>query len=252
MARFVVMKSTRLSTGAVALASAARKLQAGEPGRRERRVPDLVLFTDEERLADPAAAIEHLPRGTMARNRPCGRAAVVVRARNGDSREALIRALAPLCRRRGVALIVAGDVRLALRIGAAGVHLSEAAVRGRGLSALALPRRGAKGARRLLVTMAAHSLAAVLRAQRLGADAVFLSPAFATGSHPGRRPLGGVRFAALIRAARRDGARTPVLALGGVTAATAKSLRNARADGLAAVGALAAPVAGTKRLKPTG
>jgi len=245
------MESTRLSTSATALASAARKLQAREPRRRQ-RVPNLVLFTDEERLADPVAAVATLPRGTIARSEPRGRAAVVVRARESDSREGLVRVLAPLCRRRGIALIVAGDVRLALRIGAAGVHLSEAAVRRRGLSALALPRRGAKGARRLLVTMAAHSLAAVLRAHRLGADAVFLSPAFATGSHPGRRPLGGVRFAALIRTARRAGARAPVLALGGVTAATAKPLRNARADGLAAVGALAAPTAGTKRLKPTG
>lgn len=187
----------------------------------------------------------------MARSGSRCRAAVVVRARDGDFRESLARALAPLCRRRGIALIVAGDARLALRVGAAGVHLSEAAVRRGNLSGFALPRRGAKGAR-LLVTMAAHSLAALLRAHRLGADAVFLSPAFATASHPGLRPLGGARFAALIRTARRAGARTPVLALGGVTAANAQRLRNARANGLAAVGALAASAGRPRRLKPTG
>lgn len=232
MAGFATMGSMGHSSGATALASAAAKLQARGPGSRarrsRRRIPALFLVTDDDRLADPLAAVRRLPRG----------AAVIARARDATELSQLVAALAPVCRRRGVALIVANDIRLALRYGAAGVHVSERGCRRRSVAALGLAQKGPRG-RRFLVTAAAHSLPAMLRAQRLGAAVVVLSPAFPTQSHPGVRPLGAVRFAALIRAARRKGLRAAVVALGGVTAATAQRLAQAGAGGLAAVGALA-------------
>jgi thiamine-phosphate pyrophosphorylase len=213
---------------ATALASAAAKLQARASGARtsgRRRAPTLFLLTDDARLADPVAAAARLPRG----------AAVIARARDADALGRLVAALVPICRRRHVALIVANDPRLALRH-RAGVHLSEVRCRSRGLAALGLPR--GRRRQRLLVA-AAHSLPALLRAGRLGAAAVLLSPVFATASHPGARPLGAIRFAAAIRAARRKGLRAAVIALGGVTADTARQAMMAGADGLAAIGALA-------------
>jgi thiamine-phosphate pyrophosphorylase len=204
-----------------ALASAATKLQTRATAQRG---PALFLLTDDERVRDPVAAVNRLPRG----------AAVIARARDEDALRQLVSALAPVCRRRGVALIVAGDVRLALRHGAAGVHLSERqGRRGRPLA------RGSDA--RLFVTAAAHSLPALLRAERLGASAILLSPVFATASHPGARPLGAIRFAALVRAARRRNVGAALIALGGVTPERAQRLIAAGADGFAAIGALAAP-----------
>ena len=143
------------------------------------------------------------------------------------SARALGRQLAALCRARHLALVVAGDGRLARALGA-GLHLRG----GRRPGVLALP-----GGRRRWITSSAHGPAELRRARLAGAAAAFLSPAFATASHPGARPLGVVRWA---RAAR--GAGFPVLALGGVTAATARALpRPTCAPERGAIGALLPP-----------
>jgi thiamine-phosphate pyrophosphorylase len=121
---------------------------------------------------------------------------------------------------------------LAERIGADGVHFSEATFRHR----VCGKRPGAKR-RHYIITAAAHSYPALLRAARLGADAVLLSPVFATASHPGARPLGAVRFAACARKLRRASA-VPIIALGGIRASNAQRVAGAGAAGFAAIGAL--------------
>lgn len=69
----------------------------------------------------------------------------------------------------------------------------------------------------------AHSLREIGAANRLGADAIVVSPVFPTRSHPGARPLGVVRFRLL--AARAQG---PVIALGGMDARRARRLKTTR------------------------
>jgi thiamine-phosphate pyrophosphorylase len=175
-------------------------------------------MTDSRRLADPAAAIAGLPRGS----------AVILRHYEDPAREALGRRLLELSRGAGVRLLVAGDARLAVRLRADGLHLPEW-----------MARRGTAAWRRWrqpgwLVTAAAHSPAALWRAARAGADAALLAPVFATASHPRAEPLGVLRFAAWCRRAP-----LPVYALGGVTAATAPRLAAGGAAGIAAIGGLA-------------
>ncbi|MCJ2184932.1 thiamine phosphate synthase, partial [Novosphingobium sp. 1949] len=70
-----------------------------------------------------------------------------------------------------------------------------------------------------LVTV--HSMHELRRALAGRADALLLSPVFATRSHPGGATLGPVRFHALLAHARRRGVAG--IALGGVTAARARS-----------------------------
>lgn len=65
----------------------------------------------------------------------------------------------------------------------------------------------------------AHDEAELARAERAGADAVFLSPVFNTRSHPDAAALGIHGFQALARQTR-----LPVIALGGMTAARAREL----------------------------
>ncbi len=65
----------------------------------------------------------------------------------------------------------------------------------------------------------AHSLSEIAAAVRAGADAVLLSPVFATRSHPGARTLGPVRFLLLARQSP-----VPVIALGGMTRRRAAAL----------------------------
>lgn len=77
------------------------------------------------------------------------------------------------------------------------------------------PRR-----RGLLHLATAHDLSEIGQANRLGADAVLLSPVFATRSHPEGKVLGPTRFRLLARHSR-----IPVIALGGMDESAALALR---------------------------
>ncbi len=179
---------------------------------RGRALPAIVLMTDDTRDVDWTKAVSALPRGS----------AVIVRHRDAGLREQLARRLRPICRAGGVALLVADDAALAYRIGADGVHLPERQV-------ARLPGLRSRN-RRWLVTCAAHSVAAVQRAHAAGADAVFVSPVFATASHPERTALGTVRFAAL------TAAPIGVYALGGVETKTIRRLVAHRIVGIGLIG----------------
>ncbi len=182
--------------------------------RRRGPIPRLWLFTDIKRLADPRASVAALPRG---------RAGVVLRHDDDPKRAALGRDLARICRTRRLLLVVAGDARLAARLGA-GVHL-----RG-GVRPGHLRLRG-------FITSSAHSVAELRRAARAGARLAFLSPAFATGSHVGAPVLGQMRWSAL---ARRAPAGLMVGALGGIDGRSIRRLPARFCRFAGAIGALVA------------
>ncbi|HEY2068335.1 MAG TPA: thiamine phosphate synthase [Rhizomicrobium sp.] len=173
-----------------------------------RRLPPLVLMTDDTRLPDPAAAACRLPFGSL----------VILRSRNATRRAALAKSL------RGLTLLIADDPYLAARCGAQGLHLPEH----RAHEALHWRARHPGW----LITASAHSLSAITRAR--GADAVILAPVFATASHPGGATLGAIRARIIAQASP-----LPVYALGGIDAVTARALAGAKLAGLAAIGALA-------------
>jgi thiamine-phosphate pyrophosphorylase len=181
-------------------------------GRRAARkaLPPLLFFTDPERTPDPEAVARTLPRG----------AAVVFRAFGAPDAASRALRLKAVCRTRGLKLLIGADAALARRIGADGVHLPERLA----WRARCVRRPG------FLVTAAAHSLTAARRGLAAGADAVVVSAAFASNSPSAGPPLGPVRLALLVRAARG-----PVYALGGVTNETARRLKDAGLVGLAAV-----------------
>jgi len=166
----------------------------------------MVLMTDE-RKADWGRAVRALPPGSV----------VVVRAREAKQRQALARQLSGLA-----TLLIADDPQLAAQSGAAGLHLPEARMREAAHWRARFPH--------WIITASAHSLRALMGAQYL--DAVFLSPVFATASHPGARPLTPVR-AAVIAAH----APVPVYALGGITPRNAVLLAPSF-SGIAAISSL--------------
>jgi thiamine-phosphate pyrophosphorylase len=208
------------------IASAARTLKRRAIRRfpAAARLPALLLLTDAERLADPVPVLARLPRG----------AGVVLRdyapGTSVAARTASALRVRRACRGRGLRLIVAGDARLAARIGADGLHLPEWMLK----RSDSLARRAARaGIRRpgFIVTAACHSLRALRAAARLGADAAVLAPVFATPSHPESPALGAVRFARLVRAAG-----IPVYALGGIGTRTVRRLSGSGAVGVAGIG----------------
>ena len=171
-------------------------------------LPDLWLLTDARNDAALEAALARLPRGS----------ALVYRHYHlpPEERIARYRSLARLARSRGHLVILAESALTAKEWGADGIYGSP-----RSLG----PRRAG-----LISVATVHSLRELAQARAMRADAVMLSPAFATNSHPGASSLGPVRFRLL--AAR---AAVPVIALGGMTRAAARRLqwpRWAAIDGL--------------------
>lgn len=167
------------------------------------RVPTLWLMTDERLGSGLWDALERLPRG----------AGIVFRhyATPLPERRAMFARAAAVARRRRLLLVRAGDRRLA-RI-EAGTH----GCRGRGL-----------------VTWSAHDRRQAIAAVRSGAHVLFVSPVFATRSHPGTRALGPLRAAAIAR-------DLPVarIALGGMNARRYARIGALGFEGWAAIDALA-------------
>lgn len=151
---------------------------------RRQPLPRLWLMTDERQGEGLWAALERLPKGAGVVFRHYGLAP--------RERHELFRRVKKLARRRRLFLLAAGGLR------GDGAHGGRA--------------RGLRSA-------SAHNLRELKLAERSGADLIFLSPAFATCSHPGARTLGPVRFGLIAR-----NARAPVIALGGMDSRKARRL----------------------------
>ncbi len=171
--------------------------------------PALWLLSDARNDAALECALKRLPHGS----------GFVYRHYHlpGPERLARFCQLQRIARARGHVVVLADSALTAREWGADGVYGAPLAL---------WPRRGD-----LLQLATAHSLRELGEAARKGADAVLLSPAFATRTHPGAPFLGPLRFRLL--AAR---SRVPVIALGGMNAQTARRLdwpQWAAIDGLA-------------------
>lgn len=204
-------KEQDLAERRATLARAAQRLNARNAAQLH--LPPLILMTDDERGGDYVHAAEALPRGS----------AVIVRWRDGAVRAELGRHLIDACRPRGVRVLIANDAALAERLRADGAHAPQ--------SAIARIEGWRRAHPRWLITAAAHDPAAIAAAGRCGADAVLVSPVFATQSHFGAASLGIARFASLVQ-----GAAIPAYALGGITYENAARLSALRVSGLALIG----------------
>ena len=170
-------------------------------------VPRLLLISDMRNDATLARALARLPRGSGLVFRHYHLAPAARRARFGAMRR--------LCRLHGHVAFLSGPATEARAWRADGAYAAPA-------------RLGRRTGGLRLAT--AHGPAELRQAVRAGADAVLLSPVFATRSHPGARALGPVRFHAL---AALSG--VPVIALGGMDRQRARGLRThgwAAIDGL--------------------
>jgi len=187
--------------------------------RTRARRPVLWLFTDAGRGADPVMAAARLPKGL------CG---VVFRHDGVANRVALAARVARVCRARRLGMVVAGDSRLAAALGV-GIHL-----RGGRWPGVGRPARRIGG----FMTSSAHSVPELRRARQAGVDVVFLSPAFATASHPGAAALGPNRWAQQAAVGAESRCKMGVFGLGGMDGASVRRLSRRICGGAGAIGAL--------------
>lgn len=176
------------------------------PPRHPSIWPRVWLMTDE-RIADLEAAAARLRLGD----------GIVFRhhATAPAERRRLFARLLRIARRRGLVLVRAGDAPMR---GEMGVHGPARMIR--------------PGIR----TWPAHSRIEALAGVRAGADLLFVSPVFATRSHPGVPALNPLRAAAIGR-----GLAIPLIALGGMNSRRYREVKRLGFSGWAAIDALAAP-----------
>ncbi len=165
--------------------------------RRNQPLPKLWLLSDERNDSELPSALKALPR----------RSGFIYRHYHleDSDRWARFQELAAIARSRSHAIILADSALTAREWGADGTY---------GAPRSLYPRR-----RDLIHLATAHNLREIGLANRLGADAVLLSPVFATRSHPGGQVLGISRFRLLAIFADM-----PVIALGGMDAKRAQAL----------------------------
>ncbi|MGY6550601.1 MAG: thiamine phosphate synthase [Erythrobacter sp.] len=165
---------------------------------QKKSLPCLWLISDARNDAALEGALARLPRGS----------GLIYRHYHLDDRARYRRfaALRRAAHARGHVVILADSALTAREWGADGIYGSA--------RALAPRRRG------MIHLATAHNPREIAAAGMMGADAILLSPVFATRSHPGGRSLGPVRFRRLAGLAC-----VPVIALGGMTARRARALR---------------------------
>ena len=165
--------------------------------KRQPALPHVWLISDARNDALLERVLARMPRGS----------GLIYRHYHLPSTERRVRfkVLARIARARGHAVVLADSPAMARRWRADGAY--------------GAPSRLARGAA-ILRLATAHSLREIASARR--ADAILLSPVFATRSHSGAQMLGPLRFRLL--ASR---ARVPVIALGGMTPHRARGLGRA-------------------------
>jgi 8-oxo-dGTP diphosphatase len=133
--------------------------------------------------------------------------------------EPLAMKVVALARAYGARVLINGDVDLARRIGAHGVHFSASQLMG-------LPLRPELA----WCAASCHNAAEMRRAEELGLDFVVIGPVLDTPSHPGMATLGWDGFAALA-----GGAALPVYAIGGMRSDLLEQARTLGAHGVAMI-----------------
>ncbi|MFN7056185.1 thiamine phosphate synthase [Hyphomonas sp.] len=170
---------------------AGRHLPAG--------LPPAFFLTDPARTPDPAAIAAGLPRGW----------GVIYRHFGAPDQEAAALELAAACRARGLVLLIGADARLAMQVGADGVHW---------------PSRLAGAARRWagrfgMQTASAHGRAELARLAGLPVEAALVSAVFPSASPSAGAAMGPLRLRQLARLSP-----VPVYGLGGVNADNARRI----------------------------
>ena len=134
----------------------------------------------------------------------------------------------PVTRAAGVPLIINDHVEIARRLGAEGVHLGQEDLETMPISA-ARSRLGANK----IVGVSTHSLQQAQAAVALAPDYIGIGPLFATGTKPGRQPIGLQTLKAVSQKAG-----LPAFAIGGINVKNLPEVMAAGASRIAVVSAI--------------
>ena len=174
----------------------------------------------------------------------------------------LAKPIAERCRRYDAALFINGNVKVALDVGAAGVHLPASATarlksaptEGGGMARLQSAPTGPltsvgalckRASETLQIGCSIHNFDQAKKREAEGADFITYSPIYLTASKPRYGPAVGV--ANLARLAKQ--VKLPIFALGGITPARVAACIEAGAAGIAVMSGVMSPTGAGEQAK---
>ena len=161
----------------------------------------------------------------------------------------LAKPIAERCQRYDAALFINGNVKVALDVGAAGVHLPASAIAR--VKSAPTEENGPVGAlckranETLQIGCSIHNFDQAKKREAEGADFITYSPIYLTTSKPGYGPAVGV--ANLARLAKQ--VKLPIFALGGITPARVAACMAAGAAGIAVMSGVMSPTGAGEQAK---
>ncbi|AQY52245.1 thiamine-phosphate pyrophosphorylase [Listeria weihenstephanensis FSL R9-0317] len=142
--------------------------------------------------------------------------------------ESLAKSCQEICRKYQVPFFVNDDVKLALKIGADGVHV--------GQEDMAISKVIASCAGKMKIGLSVNTLEQADEAASCKAlDYIGVGPIFATISKADAKPVTGLK---LLQEIRDSGVTLPIVAIGGITPERAKWVRESGAQGMAVISAI--------------
>ena len=169
-------------------------------------------MSDPQRGGDPLEVVKSLPQGSI----------MIFRHYQEKKRALLAKKVLLKCHQKKILCLIGGDIQLALKLNADGIHLPEDHLKKIG--------QRPKVHKNMLITAATHSFKMVRRAYTLKIDAAILSPVYKTKSHPETPAIGRLQFASIC-----NRSKIPIIALGGIGSDETLNLMYAGAFGIAGI-----------------
>ena len=180
-----------------------------------------VLFSDDKKIADFDKTLENLPKNSI----------IIIREYHLDdkNRENFARKAVLLAKKHKIRIIIGKNIDLAKKIGANGVHFSD-------FDQLPLKfLRKSAFPKDFIFSFACHNKKSLPFCRKLQPNLTFISPAFATSSHKGQKPLGIKNLAKISFQKERSLYPSKLYVLGGINKNNITSIRKLGFSGFGAI-----------------
>ena len=175
---------------------------------KDNKLPKIIIIFNEDDFDEKKFLNLKIPK----------QAAFLLRSYKAKSRKKIAKQLLKFCKMKKLKLLIASDIKLAEDINAHGVHFPEYMIKKKNKINWVIIKKN-KLKKNWIITVSAHNLQILKKAEFFNIDAALLSPVFSSKSHPNRKNLGVNKFAEITKKTK-----LPIYALGGINIKNIKSL----------------------------
>ena len=175
---------------------------------KDNKLPKIIIIFDDNVFDEKKFSNLKIPKES----------AFLLRSYEVKERKKIAKQLLKFCKMKKLKLLIAADIKLAEDINAHGVHFPEYMIKKKNKINWVIIKKN-KLKKNWIITVAAHNLQILKKAEFFDIDAALLSPVFSSKSHPNRKNLGVNKFVEITKKTK-----LPIYALGGINIKNIKSL----------------------------